>query len=77
MYTVSGTGTLIVNEGFESELRKHDMTAGDFAFVPAWTEHQVANKNDVDLVFIVIHGGSRPVGATLDDWGGNETTPQS
>lgn len=73
MYTVSGSGILIVNEGFESELRRHDVGAGDFAFVPAWTEHQVVNKSPVDLVCVVIHGGPRPVGATLDDWGGDET----
>lgn len=75
MYTVSGTGCLTVNEGFESELRKHDLGAGDFAFIPAWTEHQVVNGSHVDLVCVVIHGGPRPVGATLDDWGGDETTP--
>ncbi|EFY91490.1 hypothetical protein MAC_02375 [Metarhizium acridum CQMa 102] len=76
MYTVSGTGRLTVNEGFESELRIHDLGAGDFAFIPAWTEHQVVNGSHVvDLVCVVIHGGPRPVGATLDGWGGDETTP--
>ncbi|KAG8416029.1 hypothetical protein J3459_013836 [Metarhizium acridum] len=76
MYTVSGTGRLTVNEGFESELRIHDLGAGDFAFIPAWTEHQVVKGSHVvDLVCVVIHGGPRPVGATLDGWGGDETTP--
>ncbi|KAG6042101.1 hypothetical protein E4U41_005649 [Claviceps citrina] len=74
LYVVSGSGTLTVNEGFEAELRKHDIGAGDFAFVPAWTEHQVSNPQAVDLVCVVIHGGPRPVGATLSDWGGDEVT---
>ncbi|OAA52108.1 Cupin, RmlC-type [Metarhizium rileyi] len=74
MYTVAGTGSLTVNEGFESELRKHDLGAGDFAFIPAWTEHQVVNTSEEDFVCVVIHGGPRPVGATLDGWGGDETT---
>jgi oxalate decarboxylase/phosphoglucose isomerase-like protein (cupin superfamily) len=56
MYTVCGSGTLIVNEGFESKFRKHDIGAGDFAFVPAWTEHQVVNKSSQDLVCAAGHG---------------------
>ncbi|KAG5985462.1 hypothetical protein E4U55_000024 [Claviceps digitariae] len=74
IYTVSGSGILTVNEGFETELRKHDIGGGDFAFVPAWTEHQFSNSQDIDLVCVVIHGGSRPVGATFLDWGGDEDT---
>ncbi|KAM3513492.1 hypothetical protein MY11210_002880 [Beauveria gryllotalpidicola] len=74
IYTVSGTGVLLVNESFEEELRRHPLTAGDFAFVPAWTEHQIHNDTDDDLVMVVIQSGSRPVGAILTDWGGDEVT---
>ncbi|QUC19009.1 uncharacterized protein UV8b_03250 [Ustilaginoidea virens] len=77
MYTVSGTGTLIVNEGFDAELRSHDISPGDFAYVPAWTEHQMVNSQDVELVCVVVHGGPRPVGAILADWGGDEVAPAS
>ncbi|TQV97017.1 hypothetical protein V2A60_000332 [Cordyceps javanica] len=72
IYAVSGTGLLLVNESLEEELRRHPLTAGDFAFVPAWTEHQIRNDTDVDLVMVVIQSGSRPVGAILTDWGGDE-----
>ncbi|KAK8145172.1 hypothetical protein G3M48_004811 [Beauveria asiatica] len=48
--------------------------AGDFAFIPAWTEHQIHNDTDDDLVMVVIQSGSRPVGAILTDWGGDEVT---
>ncbi|KAG6012067.1 hypothetical protein E4U54_007750 [Claviceps lovelessii] len=71
---VSGSGILTVNEGFEEKLRKHDIGAGDFGFVPAWTEHQFSNPQDVDLVCVVIHGGAQPAGATLLDWGEGEDT---
>lgn len=67
-YVVSENGTLIVNEGFEAELRKLDIGAEDFAFVPVWAEYQVLSAQDViDLVRVVIHGGPQPVGATLVD----------
>ncbi|KAM3497869.1 hypothetical protein MY10362_008794 [Beauveria mimosiformis] len=74
IYAVSGTGVLLVNESFEEELRRHPIGAGDFAFVPAWTEHQIHNDTDDDLVMVVIQSGSRPVGAILTDWGGDEVT---
>ncbi|KAJ6781047.1 hypothetical protein PWT90_07232 [Aphanocladium album] len=72
IYTVSGTGVLLVNERFEEELRRHQLTPGDFAFVPAWTEHQIENNTDSDLVMVVMQSGPRPVGAILTDWGGDE-----
>ncbi len=61
-----------MNDSFEEELRRHPLSAGDFAFVPAWTEHQIRNETDTDLVMVVIQSGSRPVGAILTDWGGDE-----
>ncbi|KAH6609021.1 cupin [Trichoderma cornu-damae] len=72
IYAVSGTGTLVVKEGFGGELRHHDLQPGDFAFVPAWTEHQARNDMDQDLVWVVVQSGPRPVGAILADWGSKE-----
>ncbi|KAM0250942.1 hypothetical protein ACHAQJ_008400 [Trichoderma viride] len=72
IYAVSGTGTLVVKEGFGGELRHHELQPGDFAFVPAWTEHQARNDTDQDLVWVITQSGSRPVGAILTDWGGQE-----
>lgn len=54
------------------KLKRHDLSTGDFAFVPAWTEHQAQNSSDEDVVWLVIQSGSHPVGADLIDWGGAE-----
>jgi mannose-6-phosphate isomerase-like protein (cupin superfamily) len=72
VYVASGTGTLIVNEGFNSDLRRHELSSGDFAVIPAWTEHQIRNDTGADVVCIVVQSGSSPEGATLTDWGGDE-----
>jgi mannose-6-phosphate isomerase-like protein (cupin superfamily) len=72
VYVASGTGLLIVNEGFNSELRRHELSSGDFAVIPAWTEHQIRNDTDADVVCVVIQSGPSPEGATLTDWGGDE-----
>ncbi|KAL7796810.1 RmlC-like cupin domain-containing protein [Trichoderma ceciliae] len=72
IYAVSGTGTLVVKEGFGGELRHHELQPGDFAFVPAWTEHQARNDTDQDIVWVITQSGPRPVGAILADWGGQE-----
>ncbi|KAM0459935.1 hypothetical protein ACHAPV_000185 [Trichoderma viride] len=72
IYVVSGTGTLVVKEGFKGELRHHELRPGDFAFVPAWTEHQARNDGDQDFVWVITQSGPRPVGAILTDWGGQE-----
>lgn len=72
VYAVSGTGILVVKEGFEDHLRPHTLSPGDFAFIPAWTEHQIRNETDEDVVWVVMQSGSQPVGAILTDWGGDE-----
>lgn len=76
IYAVSGTATLIVKEGFEDSLKRNPMAAGAFAFIPAWTEHQVKNDSDEDAVWVIIQSGSRPVGAILTGWGGEEAQPE-
>ncbi|CAM1508563.1 Fc.00g054110.m01.CDS01 [Cosmosporella sp. VM-42] len=72
IYAVSGTGVLVVNEGLDMKLKRHELSPGDFAFVPAWTEHQMKNESDEDLVWLVIQSGSHPIGLDLADWGGDE-----
>lgn len=72
IYAVSGTGTLIVKEGFEDELKQHILEPGSFAFVPAWTEHQFVNSTDHDVVWVITQSGSTPLGAVLTYWGGDE-----
>lgn len=77
MYVVSGKGALLVKEGLEGNVQRHELSAGDFVFVPAWTEHQVCNENDQDSVWLIFQHGARPVGAELADWGGDETHTRS
>lgn len=72
IYAVSGTGVLIVKEGFDDTLKRHTIKPGGFAFIPAWTEHRIENESDVDVVWVVTKSGPRPVGAVLQDWGGDE-----
>lgn len=57
-----------------SELKNHDISPGDFAFVPAWTEHQINNETDQDVVWLSIQSGSHPIGADLTDWSGSVVT---
>lgn len=46
------------------------MEAGDFAFVPAWTEHQLLNETDQENAWVITRSGSQPVVVGLTDWGG-------
>ncbi|KAJ4004686.1 hypothetical protein NW766_011417 [Fusarium irregulare] len=71
IYTVSGKGTLIVNEAVNSELKHHELAPGDFAFVPAWVEHQIKNDSDQDFQLLMIQNGSTPIRADLTDFGGD------
>ena len=70
-YAVSENGVLAVSESVDSEPKNHELSPGDFAFVPAWTEHQIKNETDEDVVFLVIQGGPTPLRADLTDWGGD------
>lgn len=47
-YVISGQGTL------EMENKKHDLSAGSFAFVPPNQKHQYANHGKDDFVMICI-----------------------
>jgi uncharacterized RmlC-like cupin family protein len=73
IYVVSGNGFLLTapTGSDERPAVRHPLTAGDFATVPAWTEHQSLNESDADdLVWVVIQTGPRPLEVTLSDWGG-------
>ncbi|KAK7914977.1 cupin domain-containing protein [Apiospora marii] len=72
IYAASGTGILMTNPGNEGELVKHELSPGDFAFVPPWTEHQEVNDTDEDVVWILIRNGPTPLVFYLEDWGGDE-----
>ncbi|POS69260.1 hypothetical protein DHEL01_v212346 [Diaporthe helianthi] len=55
----------------EEQPRRHNLCSGDFAFIPAWTEHQVVNESDEgDIVWVFIHNGGERVQVDLVGWGG-------
>jgi uncharacterized RmlC-like cupin family protein len=72
IYAASGAGVLAVKPALEGEPVRHEMAPGDFAFVPAWTEHQMANGTDGDVVWVVLRSGPQPVVVDLTDWGGDQ-----
>ncbi|KAK1752982.1 RmlC-like cupin domain-containing protein [Echria macrotheca] len=81
IYAVSGTGVLlwIPNDEEVEEEEKPErqiIEKGDFAFIPAWREHQVLNESkDQDLHWVVIRSGPAPVEVDLLHWGGEVKDP--
>ncbi|EFX02060.1 cupin [Grosmannia clavigera kw1407] len=52
---------------------RHVLGPGDFAFIPAWVEHQVSNESpDTDVVWVVVRTGPEPTVVPLSEWGGPE-----
>ncbi|KAK0649015.1 RmlC-like cupin domain-containing protein [Cercophora newfieldiana] len=77
IYAVSGKGVLLSSPKDEDEEdekpERHPIEKGDFAFIPAWTEHQVVNESDEeDLHWVITRSGPQPVEVNLVDWGGDE-----
>lgn len=61
----------------EEQPRRHELSPGDFAFIPAWTEHQVVNEADQgDIAWVLVHSGGERVQVDLTGWGGETTRPQ-
>lgn len=53
------------------------ISAGDFAFIPAWTEHQVRNEapeaeGSTDVVWVVVRNAGEPTVVPLQGWGGEQ-----
>lgn len=53
------------------------ISAGDFAFIPAWTEHQVRNEapaapESKDVVWVVVRNAREPTVVPLQGWGGEQ-----
>lgn len=72
VYAASGNGILLTSPDDDGlEPKRHELNKGDFAFIPAWTEHQAVNQSEEeDLMWVVIRTGSSPVEVTLTDWSG-------
>ncbi|KAI0966438.1 RmlC-like cupin domain-containing protein [Xylaria arbuscula] len=72
IYAASGKGILVTNTGGgEDQLKRHELSAGDFAHIPPWTEHQEINETDEDVVWILIRGGPEPVVVYMTGWDGD------
>jgi mannose-6-phosphate isomerase-like protein (cupin superfamily) len=69
---MSGNASLLVMEGVDDQIHQHQLGPGDFAFVPAWTEHRLQNDGDTNAHWVIIQSGPRPVGAELEEWAGAE-----
>ncbi|KAJ4422248.1 hypothetical protein N0V82_003108 [Gnomoniopsis sp. IMI 355080] len=55
----------------EEQPRRFELSTGDFAFIPAWTEHQIVNEGSKrDMSWVLFHGGGEPLQVDLDGWGG-------
>lgn len=65
VYAAAGRGT-IVSEGGK---KRQDLTAGDFALIPAFAEHQEVNDSDEDVTWIITRSGGKPIVQNLEDWG--------
>jgi oxalate decarboxylase/phosphoglucose isomerase-like protein (cupin superfamily) len=73
IYTVSGQGSLLSQpKGDDEEPERHELGPGDFAFIPAWTEHQAVNESDSDFHLVIIRSGGSPVEVDLTGWGGSQ-----
>lgn len=73
IYAVTGPGFLLTHSGDEdAEPKRNELSAGDFAFVPPWTEHQMVNETDNEITWVVIQSASEPLQVDLTEWGGAE-----
>ncbi|KAK5662158.1 hypothetical protein OQA88_8063 [Cercophora sp. LCS_1] len=77
IYAVSGTGILLSapkddEDEDNEEPERHVVEKGDFAFIPAWTEHQVVNESEEGLHWVITRTGPQPVEVNLVGWGGDE-----
>ncbi|KAI0828101.1 RmlC-like cupin [Hypoxylon sp. FL0890] len=81
IYAASGTGMyvliLVTSSGADEEPKRHELSPGDFAFIPPWTEHQEINETDEKVVWILIRSGPEPVVVYLTGWGGDEAKADS
>lgn len=65
IYVVSGHGSIVSDNG----KTRSDVSPGDFALIPAFTQHQELNDGDADFVCTITRGGRHPVVVNLDGWG--------
>ena len=68
VYAASGYGSVISEGG----RKRQDLSPGDFALIPAWTEHQEVNGSDEEVTWIISRSGGTPVVVNLKGWAEGE-----
>jgi len=68
VYAASGHGAVISERG----KKRQELSPGDFALIPAWTEHQEVNEGEEEVTWIITRSGGSPVVVNLEGWGGGE-----
>ncbi|KAI0513296.1 RmlC-like cupin domain-containing protein [Xylaria bambusicola] len=66
VYAVRGKGA-IVSEGGKTRV---DLAPGDYALIPAWTEHQEVNDGEEEVAWCIVRSGRVPEVVNLRGWGG-------
>ncbi|PWY83370.1 RmlC-like cupin [Aspergillus heteromorphus CBS 117.55] len=65
VYAAKGYGSIVFDGGKE----RKDLSPGDFAIIPAYTEHQEANRSDEPVEWVIVRTGRTPVTVNLEGWG--------
>lgn len=64
IYAARGHGS-VISEGGRT---KQDLAPGDFAFIPAFTEHKEVNDGDEECFFVIVRSGRSPITENLSGW---------
>ncbi|EXU99072.1 cupin domain protein [Metarhizium robertsii] len=64
IFASSGHGSLVLEGGS----KRQDLAPGDFAFIPAGTEHQEVNDSDEEVTWVVMRTGKTPATVNLEGW---------
>ena len=64
MYAAKGNGAIVSAGGS----KRQDLSPGDFALIPAFTEHQEVNDSDEEVVWVIARGGRNPIVQNLEGW---------
>ncbi|KAK0385117.1 hypothetical protein NLU13_7595 [Sarocladium strictum] len=66
VFVVAGAAELLVHNSDKDEAARHSLGP----------EHRAENQSDLEARWAIFQGGPRPIGAELEDWGGDEITPE-
>ena len=65
VYSVRCKGMIVSENGANKQV----LNPGDFALIPAHTEHQEVNEGDEEVEWIITRSGSNPKVINLESWG--------